>query len=153
MRLGMEKDGVAAWCSEHPPQRWQGQYLIPHKQQQQESSISNTGQEIRTKACNELTWNPNEQMGQCFGLGDVKPPKSSSSALECMRACCADDKCGAWQYNKLLGCFYSSGMYGCQGGENDSDLVKFEPFVGRRKFMEGRTYVDTKGKPWHQTLE
>ena len=148
VRLGMEKDGVAAWCSDHPPQRWQGQYLIPHK-----SVTTNNGmtkEEIRASGCNEQTWDPNQQPGQCFGLGDVKKD-ASGSALECMRACCANDKCGAWQYADKLGCFYSKGMHGCQG--DDGNAVKFEPFVGRRKFMDGRTYVDKKGKPWQQTLE
>ena len=148
VRLGMEKDGVAAWCSDHPPQRWQGQYLIPHK-----SVVTNNGmttEEIRASGCNEQTWNPNQQPGQCFGLGDVKKD-ASGSALECMRACCANDKCGAWQYADKLGCFYSKGMHGCQG--DDGNPVKFEPFIGRRKFMDGRTYVDKKGKPWQQTLD
>ncbi len=146
IRLGMEKDGVAAWCSDHPPQRWQGQYLIPHKSITQNAGM--TKEEIRSNGCNEQTWDPNQQIGQCFGLGDVKP-KASGSAVECMKACC-DDECGAWQYNKLLGCFYSKGMHGCQG--DDGNPVKFEPFVGRRKFMEGRTYVDKHGSPWQQSL-
>jgi len=154
VRLGMEKDGVSAWCSDHPPQRWQGQYLIPHKasaaHDKNNNNIVMTTEEIRSNGCNEETWNPNEQIGQCFGLGDVKA-KASGSAVECMRACCADEKCGAWQYNQILGCFYSKGMHGCQG--DDGDPVKFEPFVGRRKFMEGREYVDKKGKPWQMTLE
>ena len=150
VRLGMEKDGVAAWCSDHPPQRWQGQYLIPHKSITQNAQHVLTKEDIRSNGCNEQTWNPDEQIGQCFGLGDVKP-KASGSAVECMKACCADEKCGAWQYNKLLGCFYSKGMHGCIHGD-DGNPVKFEPFVGRRKFMEGRTYVDKKGKPWQQSL-
>ncbi len=154
VRLGMEKDGVSAWCSDHPPQRWQGQYLIPHKSNVAVAAHDNniqmlTKEEIRRNGCNEATWNPNEQIGQCFGLGDVKS-KASGSAVECMMACCADEKCGAWQYNPLLGCFYSKGMHGCQG--DDGDPVKFEPFVGRRKFMEGRKYVDKKGMPWQMTL-
>lgn len=150
VRLGMEKDGVAAWCSDHPPQRWQGQYLIPHKSVKRDAQDTRTKEEIRNDGCNEQTWDPNQQIGQCFGLGDVKP-KASGSALECMKACCADEKCGAWQYNKLLGCFYSKGMHGCQG--DDGDPVKFEPFVGRRKFREERTYTDKRGKLWQQTLE
>ena len=35
-----------------------------------------------------------------------------------------------------LGCFYGSEMYTCQG---DGDHKMFEPFVGRRKFLETRT--------------
>ena len=150
VRLGMEKDGVAAWCSDHPPQRWQGQYLFPHKSVKRDAQDTRTKEEIRNDGCNEQKWNPNEQIGQCFGLGDVKP-NASGSALECMKACCADEKCGAWQYNKLLGCFYSKGMHGCQG--DDGDPVKFEPFVGRRKFRKERTYTDKRGKLWQQTLE
>lgn len=147
VRLGMEKDGVAAWCSDHPPQRWQGQYLYPHISISQNAKM--TKEEIRSNGCSEQTWSPDQQPGQCFGLGDVKT-KASGSAVECMKACCADEKCGAWQWNKLLGCFYSKGMHGCQG--DDGNPVKFEPFVGRRKYMEGRTYTDKKGKPWQQSL-
>lgn len=90
VRLGQEKDGVSAWCSDHPPQRWSGQYLKPHGDKKRQT---------REEGCDTKTWNPNEEIGQCFGLGDVK--KDASGSMEdCMRACCKSDKCGAWQWNK-----------------------------------------------------
>ena len=142
VRLGMEADGVPAWCSDHPPQRWQGQYLY----KQDGSDEDNAS--IRKKGCSAATWNPNEQVGQCFGLGDVRK-HASGSAEECRDACCNDDKCRAWQWTRELGCFYGSEMYTCQG---DGDPIMFEPFVGRRKFLETRQYVDNSGKPWVMTL-
>ena len=150
IRLGMEKDGPAAWCSDYPPHKWQGQYLKPHNSNKQSKQSSADPAEIRKIACDVQTWNPNEQIGQCFGLGDVKQ-HASASAEACMMACCKDQKCGAWQWTKALGCFYSKGMHGCQ--RDDGDPVKFEPFVGRRKFLEGRKYTDKHNKPWQQTLD
>lgn len=146
VRLGMEKDGVSAWCSDHPPHRWQGQYLIPHRKTKDDKVDPAL---IRANGCRTQTWNPNEQIGQCFGLGDVQK-QASGSAIECMTACCNNPKCGAWQWNKELGCFYSKGMHGCHG--DDGDPVKFDPFVGRRKFMEGRTYTDGRNRPWQMAL-
>lgn len=95
IRLGMEKDGPSAWCSDHPPHRWQGQFLKPH-------GAKNKGVEekvVRSGACNGETWDPNEEIGQCFGLGDVKKD-ASGSAEECRMACCEKEDCGAWQWNK-----------------------------------------------------
>ncbi|KAL7520708.1 hypothetical protein ACHAWX_005419 [Stephanocyclus meneghinianus] len=143
VRLGMEKDGVAAWCSDHPPQRWQGQYLY------KKGGTAEEDADIRKRGCDAATWNPGEQVGQCFGLGDVKK-HASGSAEECRDACCENDKCRAWQWNKELGCFYGSHMHGCQG--DDGDPAKFDPFVGRRKFLETRQYIDNAGKPWQMTL-
>ncbi|KAL7545180.1 hypothetical protein ACHAWF_008535 [Thalassiosira exigua] len=94
IRLGMEKDGPAAWCSDHPPHRWHGQFLKPRGKTQGRDPA-----QIRESACDERTWNPDEEIGQCFGLGDVRR-HASGSAEECMRACCGDEKCGAWQWNK-----------------------------------------------------
>jgi hypothetical protein len=142
VRLGMEKDGVSAWCSDHPPQRWKGQYLYKKGGKEEEDA------EIRRKGCDASTWNPNEQVGQCFGLGDVKK-NVSGSAEECRSACCKDEKCRAWQWNADLGCFYASHMFSCQG---DGDPVQFEPFVGRRKLMANRKYIDINDKPWVMTL-
>lgn len=143
IRLGMEKDGPAAWCSDHPPHRWQGQHLKPHGEKQHLDA-----KDIRTNACDEQNWNPNEEIGQCFGLGDVKH-HARGSAEECMTACCRDEKCGAWQWNKELGCFYSKGMHSCQGS---GDPIKFDPFVGRRKQLESRRYSDKHNKPWQMTM-
>ncbi|KAL7463664.1 hypothetical protein ACHAXS_004019 [Conticribra weissflogii] len=152
IRLGQEKDGPAAWCSDHPPNRWAGQYLKFHKTFHGDKlgmSQEDEG-EIRRRACDDETWNPNEQIGQCFGLGDVKAGEPSGSAEACRKACCKDEKCGAWQWTEALGCFYSKGMHGCQG--DDGNEVKFEPFEGRRKIVEGRKYTDKRGKPWQQQL-
>lgn len=48
--------------------------------------------ESRKNACDEATYNSNEEVRQCFGLGDVCPV-GSKSAVECMHACCKDEKC------------------------------------------------------------
>lgn len=143
VRLGMEKDGVSAWCSDHPPHRWNGQFLKPHGKTEGTDAAA-----IRKQACDERTWNANEEVGQCFGLGDVRS-HASGSARECMSACCADETCGAWQWNKELGCFYGRGMHSCQG---DGDPTSFEPFVGRRKHMESRHYTDIHNKPWQMAM-
>ena len=90
------------------------------------------------------------EIGQCFGLGDVKTKDNASDSAEvCMKACCKDSKCGAWQWNKELGCFYSKGMHGCQG---HGDPIAFEPFIGRRKHQDSRTYTDKHNKPWLMTM-
>ena len=141
VRLGQEKDGVSAWCSDHPPRRWNGQYVLRRGGGEILSDRDATG------ACSIDTWNPNEQQGQCFGLGDVKKD-GGESAQACMEACCSDDKCGAWQWQKELGCFYNKRMHGCLGTSNP---VVFEPFVGRRKIQPKRKYVDRKGNIWHQS--
>ncbi|KAL9180839.1 hypothetical protein ACHAXT_011292 [Thalassiosira profunda] len=145
IRLGMEKDGPSAWCSEHPPQRWHGQYLQHHGKAKEEGAEA---EERRQKACSEATWNPDEEVGQCFGLGDVKKD-ASGSAVECMRACCTNEKCKAWQWNEKLGCFYGGGMHGCQG---EGDPIAFAPFVGRRKRLESRKYTDKHNRPWQMAL-
>ncbi len=100
VRLGMEKDGVPAWCSDHAPRRWHGQRLVP-KGGSGGTTPDGGGDatDARKRACDEATWNPTEEVGQCFGLGDVQT-KGGGSATECMRACCDDDKCGAWQWNE-----------------------------------------------------
>lgn len=147
VRVGMEKDGVAAWCSDHPPQRWQGQFIKPHEEGQQEHEKLDAV-DVRKGACDVRTWNPEEQIGQCFGLGDVRPD-ASRSAEECMKACCDDEKCGAWQWTNQLGCFYGGGMYNCQ---KNADPIAFEPFIGRRKSLDSRTYTDANGKPWQMKM-
>ena len=107
VRLGMEKDGVPAWCSDHPPHRWRGQFLVGGRRTAGPTAAgggsSATVVESRTTlaSCDESTWNPGEEVGQCFGLGDVRPV-ASGSAVECMRACCGDPTCGAWQWNEVV---------------------------------------------------
>lgn len=148
-RLGMEKDGPATWCSDKPPVKWKGQYLL---KRDKGVVIENR----REQACSTETWDPEEQPGQCFGLGDVRQGAPSASAMACREACCAsgmgdttdnteatsDNKksepCGAWQWEANLGCFYGKRMFSCVKSD---DPVVFEPFVGRRKMQAGRTYA------------
>ena len=139
VRLGMEKDGPGSWCHHHPPKRWSGQYVVVAREETKK---------VRTAidACSSARWNPQEQPGQCFGLGDVRGGIQSS--LKCMEACCSDETCGAWQFHADLGCFYHTQMYGCI--DVDLDPVLLEPFVGRRKQLSGRTYTDANGQPWSQ---
>jgi hypothetical protein len=178
VRLGMEKDGVPAWCSDHAPRRWRGQHLVPRGKKKEKDD---GGKDARRRACDEATWSPEEEVGQCFGLGDVRP-RGGGSAGECMRACCDDEKCGAWQWNEevsgsrrsprslveygvvlycnrylvlyflagQLGCFYGKGMHSCQG---HGDPISFEPFVGRRKRLASRSYVGPGGKPWQMKMD
>lgn len=40
-------------------------------------------------------------------------------------------------------------MYNCQG---QGDPFALEPFIGRRKFLDSRQYIDAHGKPWQMTL-
>jgi len=147
VRLGMEKDGPSGWCSDHPPHRWNGQFLKPHG-----DTKGFKRDDLRRNACSTDTWSPDQEIGQCFGLGDVKK-HASGSAKECMEACCAETKfvCGAWQWNKELGCFYGKGMHSCQG--DSGDKIKFAPFVGRRKFLKSRKYTDNHNKPWQMTMD
>jgi hypothetical protein len=126
VRIGQEKDGPAAYCSDHPPLRWQGQMLKKDR---------------KDIECAADTWHPDEQPGQCFGLGDVRP--GIDTAQECKAACCSIDICGAWQFQETLGCFYNVRMHSCQKGD---DPVFFEPFVGRRKKLSSRTYKGRNGK-------
>ncbi|KAI2497759.1 hypothetical protein MHU86_16754 [Fragilaria crotonensis] len=125
VRIGQEKDGPAAYCSDHPPLRWQGQMLKGRKDIE----------------CTKDAWHPDEQPGQCFGLGDVRP--GIETAQECKAACCSIDICAAWQFQETLGCFYNVRMHSCQKGD---DPVFFEPFVGRRKKLSSRTYKGRNGK-------
>ena len=132
VRIGEEKDGPAAYCSDHPPLRWQGQFIKGRKDSE----------------CSTATWHPDEQPGQCFGLGDVRP--GIKTAQGCMDTCCSLETCGAWQFQETLGCFYNKRMHSCQKGD---DPVFFDAFVGRRKQLTSRTYTGPKGKPavnWKQ---
>mmetsp|Transcript_12732 Transcript_12732/g.15517 ORF Transcript_12732/g.15517 Transcript_12732/m.15517 type:complete len:346 (-) Transcript_12732:380-1417(-) len=142
IRIGMEKDGTPRWCEASPPVEWQGQFVGTGSNEQQ--------QQQRRMACSSDTWNPAEQPGQCFGLGDQKKGLPSESAEECRKACCNTTvkPCGAWQWNALVGCFYGKGMHGCQ--KTDGNSMVFKPFVGRRKRVASRTYTDGRGKIWEQ---
>jgi hypothetical protein len=110
VRLGMEKDGLPAWCSDHPLHRWRGQFLLGGSRNDGaddgDRGMGGTSSanvvKSRKLACDESTWNPKEEVGQCFGLGDVRPNKASGSAVECMRACCGDPTSGTWQWNKVV---------------------------------------------------
>ena len=57
LRLGMEKNGPAEWCADHPPYPWQGLYLYPKRDRSKEDV-----KDARTGAYNEKTWNPNDQI-------------------------------------------------------------------------------------------
>lgn len=129
VRIGMEKDGPPGWCSDVPPIRWEGQKLILREKGK---IIGNN----REKACDAATWDPTEQPGQCFGLGDVRT-EVSSSATACRGACCADISCGGWQFSPQMGCFYGSQMFSCT---TDSPGA-FDPWVGRRKIQPSRAYT------------
>ena len=136
VRVGYEKDGPAEWCHHVPPAPWQGQMLgLPND----DGSMT----EDRAKGCNLATWDPNEQMGQCFGLGDVRK-EASGSAAECMQACCQDVTCKGWQWQLGLGCFYGSSMNSCTIVD---DSAAFDPFVGRRKKLSTRAYTGVDGIP------
>ena len=145
VRIGMEKDGVPAWCDSNPPQKWSGQFLYPKGKTEGMDAAK-----LREDGCSLDAWNPEEQVGQCFGLGS-KREEASGSAEECMAACCAvgDNGCGVWQWSKDIGCFYGRSGFSCKG---DGNPVHFEPFVGKRKRLEGRSYTDKDGKPWSMTM-
>ena len=130
VRVGLEKDGPAAWCHHIPPAPWQGQMLgMP----QEDGTVAAD----RTSGCNLESWDPNEQMGQCFGLGDVRL-EANETPQECVKACCEDTTCVGWQWQKGLGCFYGSDMHSCTPEGNPA---LFEPFVGRRKKLSSRSYA------------
>jgi hypothetical protein len=146
VRLGLEKDGAPTWCNDAPPVIWKGQYLVPRVQGADGKDIVYSDAEretFRKKSCDLTTWTPDERQGQCFGLGG-KREAASASAEECMKACCADPNCGAWQWAND-GCFYGKWMFGCLPGSS-------EAYVGRRKFQISRTYADGSGKPYRQDL-
>jgi hypothetical protein len=45
-----------------------------------------------------------------------------------------------------LGCFYGGEMFGCTG---EGDDVSYEPFVGRRKRLDTRSYTGPDDRPWN----
>ena len=45
-----------------------------------------------------------------------------------------------------LGCFY--GSVSCTEQGKEIDAVTYEPFVGRRKRLDTRSYTGPDGKPW-----
>lgn len=147
VRLGMEKDGVPTWCNQDPPVIWRGQYLVPRVQDENGKDIAYSDREreqFHNKSCDIKTWIPDERQGQCFGLGG-KREAASGSDEECMKACCSDPNCGAWQWSRDVGCFYGKWMFGCLAGSS-------EAYVGRRKFQSSRSYTDGSGKPYQQEL-
>ncbi|KAI2513311.1 hypothetical protein MHU86_1082 [Fragilaria crotonensis] len=136
VRVGLEKDGPGAWCHHAPPAPWQGQMF---RQPRGDGVVAVD----RENGCNLESWDPNEQMGQCLGLGDVRV-EASGSPQQCMEACCKDTTCVGWQWQKGLGCFYGADMYSCTVVDNP---VVFEPFVGRRKKLSSRSYAIPEEKP------
>jgi hypothetical protein len=146
VRLGLETDEPEGWCHDAPPARWQGQFL----EVKDEDDNSKILKDQRVEACDVKMWKPHEKEGQCFGLGDVRSKEASASAEACMAACCNDKEepiCGAWQWDKHLGCFYGNNMYGCTKTE---DPTVFEPFTGRRKNQLSRSYLGPDGQPFKQ---
>lgn len=129
VRIGMEKDGVSAWCEVRPPAMWTGQHVGK-----------------REERCRDDGWYADELQGQCFGLGD-KRQVAVDTAAGCRDACCADPKgCGVWQWRPNVGCFYND------GGLGRCDKPETVPFQGRRKNMPGRAYTprwDSQGYRRH----
>ena len=82
VRIGMEKDGPAAWCEASPPKLWRGEQLGD-----------------RSRACGDAGWRPESLAGQCFGLGDRVAGVASERA--CRDHCCersgGKKRCGTWQ--------------------------------------------------------
>lgn len=155
VRLGMEKDGVTAWCEPSPPHPWIGERLL-------ERSGDAIVVDRRAAAC-AVAWTEAEKplRGQCFGLGpqrhsgdagtDHAWSRASESADLCRRACCAHASdpgfrsgrgaCETWQWRADKGCFFG-GPATCR--EVNSE-IEFLPFAGRRKVTPGRTYTDQHG--------
>ena len=147
VRLGMEKDGVTAWCEPSPPHPWVGERLL-------ERAAGAIVVDRRAAACGAAWTSPEKPLrGQCFGLGaqrnaggertDHAWSRASHSAELCRQACCNGRKgaCETWQWRADKGCFFG-GPASCR--EVNSG-VEFLPFAGRRKVTPGRTYTDQHG--------
>lgn len=124
VRIGMEKDGVTAWCEPNPPARWSGQRLKVN------------GVDVREQACSDQDFNPTQLEGQCFGLGPRRAVKEES-AKGCRDACCNDPKikCETWQWRVDAGCYYEA------KSPSKCDDPDAGAFQGRRKRMSERTYI------------
>jgi hypothetical protein len=61
--IGMEKDGPTAYCSAHPPLRWQGQFVLSRKN----GNVANDDR--RVKACSTDTWGPSRATRSMFWTG------------------------------------------------------------------------------------
>jgi hypothetical protein len=123
-RLGGEKDGPTAWCEPRPPAMWHGQWV----------KLKGTGDAV-SGSCSNEGWNPNELSGQCFGLGSKKAT-SNNTPEDCRDACCENKDCYVWQWRTDAGCFFNDNAFNCQ----EANPQDFEPFYGKRKVQEGRTY-------------
>ena len=130
-RLGGEKDGPSGWCDPRAPAMWKGQWIKPkHKRGEEQQPEQFPG------ACSDSGWKPNELSGQCFGLGSShKIPTNTAEA--CRDSCCQDTNCRIWQWRADAGCFYFKNGFNCQ----EANPLDFEPFVGKRKVQEGRSYT------------
>jgi len=140
VRIGMEKDGPAAWCEASPPKLWRGEQLGD-----------------RSRACGDAGWRPESLAGQCFGLGDRVAGVASERA--CRDHCCersgGKKRCGTWQrraasrrsgevgrepppptrrWRDDKGCFAGNSRR-CHAPDDRG------PFAGRRKVQKGRTYA------------
>jgi hypothetical protein len=124
-RLGSEGDGPIAWCEPRPPAKWSGQRIA-----KEEDGTRLEG------ACTDSGWNPDELQGQCFGLGPRRTAVAGNTPEACRDACCAKPECGMWQWGLEAGCFFSKSGFSCQ----EANPVDFEPFYGKRKVVEGKSY-------------
>jgi hypothetical protein len=140
VRIGMEKDGPAAWCEASPPKLWRGEQLGD-----------------RSRACGDAGWRPESLAGQCFGLGDRVAGVASERA--CRDHCCersgGKKRRGTWQrraasrrsgevgrepppptrrWRDDKGCFAGNSRR-CHAPDDRG------PFAGRRKVQKGRTYA------------